>query len=51
MGIYSDAPKTLHTYDSDVLAEALLPDRVTLNDAACDVVLACQGNDGDLFPC
>ena len=51
VGIYSDAPKTLHTYDTNLLVEAFLPDRATLNGIACDVNLASQGNDGDLFAC
>ena len=53
MGLYSDAPKALHTYGIDVLTEALMPEQVTVNKFECEVVLACQGNGAfpDLYPC
>lgn len=51
MAFYSEAPRTLHTFDRDVLTEALLPERVTCNEVECNVVLACQGDAMDIFPC
>ena len=53
MGFYSDAPRALHTHDIDVLTEAFLPERVTVNEFECEVVLACQGSGAfpDLSPC
>lgn len=40
MGFYSDAPETLHTYDTDILSKAFIPERAMVNDTECDMVLA-----------
>lgn len=39
LGFSSDAPKTLHTFNTTVLSNAFLPEWVTFNGANCSVVL------------
>ena len=51
MGFYSDAPKTLHTFETDVLSMALTPQWVKFNQVECEIVPACQDSYGNLFPC